>query len=170
MTHRNRTFSFIRLIPAIAGIILAGTASADALEQFEPAYLGKAQQALEQNQPERALATLAAPEPLPVNRRDLAELHGLRCQALVALDRPLEAINACEAAIETRGSSATWRFHNNRGVAHLMLDDLDAAETSFKTARALNARSLAPRRNLHLLSAHREATTPSLLSMASLVQ
>ncbi|MEM9302995.1 MAG: tetratricopeptide repeat protein [Pseudomonadota bacterium] len=138
-----------------AGAMLTAATSvtaADALSHFEPAAITKAERALDRGLTSQALDILNKAEATASQPRDRAEVYGLRCEAHLERGDALAAINACQAAIETRGGVASWRFHNNLGVAHLMLGDTTLAETAFRIARTLNPRETAPRRNLSLLA------------------
>lgn len=80
-----------------------------------------------------------------------AEVHYLHCRAHLERGAYGAALDACQAAIDTRTGVQAWRFHQGLGEAQLALGRLAAAEVGFRNARTLNPRALAPRRGLRAL-------------------
>ncbi|MFT7288098.1 MAG: tetratricopeptide (TPR) repeat protein [Halieaceae bacterium] len=143
-------------IATVATGIAVPSASADSIGPFEPSFIKQADRALWRSEPARALEILRGGSTQELKNRYVAEILGLECRAYLQLDEPLEAREACLAAIAKQHNRGNWRYYNNLGVAELHLGNYQAAEQAFTRAASLGWVS-APRKNLSLVKEIREA-------------
>lgn len=80
--------------------------------------------------------------------QDVANAQNILCIAHMRLGQLKEARRACDQAIALQADN--WRFYNNRGLAHMLLGDMEAAVSDYRKALSLAPDAAQVQSNLNL--------------------
>lgn len=137
-------------VVATTSLLWHSQARADAIDHYQPAYFHKAEQALEQQQPEKALALLTGRLNGLRHTSYKAAGYDLVCRAHYQLGDYATAEEACSRAVSLGGGASAWSYVNNRGVMRLVQGKVQEALTDFEQAASLNPKAISVRKNAEL--------------------
>ncbi len=130
----------IALIGVIAMLALLwqARATADTLGEFQAPVVRQAQWALQQDNPERALALLENRQAELRRWRAQAQGNALICQAYFQIGEYDNAERACDLAVRAAGEN-NGQYLYNRAVMRLLTGRVDEAVADLKSVAAMNS-------------------------------
>lgn len=144
-------------VVAVMTLLWQARAQADVVDRYQAPVVQKAERALNNGHPNRAVYLLQQ----QMARAPLADFpaqgYGLLCRAHIATGNYAHAERACDAALASGVHVGAWSHHNNRGLSRLLLDKFDAAIADFQRAVQMNPSDKAVRRNLQLAKGAKDA-------------
>lgn len=122
---------------SLTALLWHGPAGADTLGDFQPTALRKAESALQNGLPDRALALLQGRD-MEMRRWQVeAEASDLMCRAWFEKGDYANAEQACDdAVLASNGSDASYVYH--RGVMRLLLGRVDEGIADLRRAGGMN--------------------------------
>jgi len=139
------------LLLVLASVLcMSAAARADVLSHYQPQALEKAQRALVQGDPDRALLVLRNQRSILEHSRYVARSQSLSCRAYFQKRDFAAAEQACDTAVERGNPDDVWSHLNTRGAVHLARGRYEEAKADFRKAASLNPASREAKRNLQL--------------------
>jgi tetratricopeptide (TPR) repeat protein len=123
---------------AMVALLWQARANADTLGVYQPTVVRQAQWALQQNNPEHALALLEKRGGELRRWNAQAQGNALVCQAYFQTGDYVRAEQACDLAVRTSGE-ANGQYLYNRAVMRLLLGRVDEAVADLKRVSAMNS-------------------------------
>jgi tetratricopeptide (TPR) repeat protein len=133
----HRIFFDLVVAASIVALLWHGPARADALGQYQPTILRKAELALQHGYPDHALALLRGRGAELRRWRAEAQGSALMCRAYFEQGDYASAERACNEAVLAGGESA-WSYVYHRGVMRLLLGRIDEGVADLRRAASMD--------------------------------
>lgn len=137
MRTQRMMIAFIA-VTAMAALLWQTRASADTMGVYQPTILRQAQWALQQGNPEHALAVLERRGTALRRWRAQAQGNALICQAYFQTGDYVRAEQACDLAVAT-AHEPNGQYLYNRAIMRLLLGRVDEAIADFKRVSVMNS-------------------------------
>lgn len=125
---------------SISAVLWHSSAGADSLGDYQPTALRKAESALQNGYPDRALSLLRGRDVEMRRWRVEAEASDLKCRAWFEKGNYAEAERACDEAVVASGATdAEYVYH--RGVMRLLLGRVGEGVEDLRRAGNMNSAS-----------------------------
>ena len=129
-------------VTAMLALLWQARANADTLGVYQPPVVHQAQWALQQDNPEQAVALLEKRDSELRRWGAQAQGNALICQAYFQLGDYTRAEQACDLAVRASGET-NGQYLYNRAVMRLLLGRIDEGVADLKRVAAMNAQEQA---------------------------